>query len=202
MAFLYIYTMKFLLGWSFLLLFGLNGFAQEKPLPLDERGKLIYYEVVEMKDVPADSLIARANHFFDIHAKRIKLKSPAADTLLQAEGKMIINKTALVLTRPSGEVKYNFYVGIRDGKYRFWLTDFVFIPYQRDRYGNFVAATTVGTPLENKPGKLNAAEWKGYVNAAGKEAKLLADRFKLTMTGSVSGNAPAKAPERISTKKW
>ncbi|RZK84776.1 MAG: hypothetical protein EOO98_16520, partial [Pedobacter sp.] len=37
-----------------------------------------------------------------------------------------------------------------------------FIPYQRDRYGNFVASTTVGIPLESNPGKLNAGEWAAY----------------------------------------
>lgn len=194
--------MKFLPGLSFLCFFSLACFAQDNPLPYDERGKLIYYEVVELKGLPGDSLMGRANDFFAKNAKRFKLKSAKGDSLLQADGKMIINKTALVLTRPSGEVKYSFFVESKADKYRFWLTDFVFIPYQRDRYGNFVAATTVGTPLESKPGKLNAAEWKGYVSNTGKEAKLIAAQFKEAMLSKKSTEPATQPVKTISTKKW
>ncbi|WP_316814329.1 DUF4468 domain-containing protein [Pedobacter heparinus] len=193
--------MKFLPVLSFLFFFSLICSAQDS-LPYDERGKLIYYEVVELKDVAKDSLIWRANDFLNKNQKRFKLKSATGDSLLQADGKMIINKTALVLTRPSGEVKYNFYVESKAGKYRFWLTDFVFIPYQRDRYGNFVAATTIGTPLESKPGKLNAAEWKGYISATGKEARILAVQFKEAMLHKKAVQPVTQPVKTISTKKW
>nr|WP_121273861.1 DUF4468 domain-containing protein [Pedobacter schmidteae] len=162
-------------------LFGVVCFGQEKPLATDERGKLICYEVVVAKDIPKDSLTARAVDFLKKSVKTMKPKSATTDSLIHATGKMIINKTALVLSRPSGEVQYHFYAEAKDGKYRFWLTDFVFIPYQRDRYGNFVPATTVGTPLENKPGKLNAAEWNGYVKATTKAVNAFAERFKAAM---------------------
>lgn len=173
--------MKFLSGLSFLLLVCAICLGQDKPLSNDDRGKLIYYEVVIAKDVAKDSLAARAVAFLKRSARSLKLKSAETDSLIHASGKMIINKTALGLSRPSGEVLYNFYAETREGKYRFWLTDFNFIPYQRDRYGNFVPSTIIGTPLENKPGKLNAAEWAGYVKAATREANVLATRFKDAM---------------------
>ncbi|WP_316793805.1 DUF4468 domain-containing protein [Pedobacter frigoris] len=194
--------MKFISGLFFLLMISLLSLGQERPLSYDERGKLIHYEVVEQIGVSKADLSARADRFFKQRAKQIKLKSGSKDTVIQADGKIVINKTALVLNRPSGEVKYNFNVECRDGKYRFWLTDFVFIPYQRDRYGNFVAATTVGTPLENEPGKLNAAEWKGYINNTGKEAGILAAQFKESMANKQEIKPAGKSREIISTKKW
>lgn len=195
--------MKFLPVFGFLFFLGLGcSFAQDNSLPYDERGKLIYYEVVELKDMAKDTLIRRANDFLVRDTRNFKLKPAKADSLLQADARLVIHKTALVLTRPSGEVKYNFYVEATRGKYRFWLTDFVFIPYQRDRYGNFVAATTVETPLESKPGKLNAAEWKGYINATGKEARLLAARFKEAMLHQRPAQPVVQPVKTISTKKW
>lgn len=175
--------------------------GQDKPLSNDDRGKLIYYEVVVAKDVARDSLASRAAAFFKKSVKSLKIKSQETDSLIHASGRMIINKTALVLSRPSGEVLYNFYAEIREGKYRFWLTDFNFIPYQRDRYGNFVPSTIIGTPLESKPGKLNAAEWAGYVKAATRETNVLASRFKDAMH-SVIVTPVVKAVTVSPAQKW
>lgn len=185
-----------------LVLFAGVAIGQDKPLSNDERGNFIYYEVVSLKDVTAEALNTRAAGFLKSATKDFKITSKS-DSAIQAGGKMVIHKTALVLSRPSGEVKYNFYTETRDGKYRFWLTDFEFIPYQRDRYGNFVASTNIGTPLERKPGKLNAAEWAGYIKAATREANLLAARFKSAMADSTAANGLAvKNTPVISTQKW
>ncbi|WP_084241244.1 DUF4468 domain-containing protein [Pedobacter africanus] len=185
-----------------LMLFTVVAYGQDRPLANDENGKLIYYEVQELKSVPKDSLMARAEGFLR-SAKTLKVSVSKTDSLIQASGKMIINKTALVLSRPSGEVLYRFNAETRDGKYRFWLTDFEFIPYQRDRYGNFVPATSIGIPLERKPGKLNAAEWASYIKAITKEANILAAKFKDAMANKAITQPPvAKAVPVISTKKW
>jgi len=186
-----------------LLLCSVAGFAQDAELPFDERGKFIYYEVVAQKDVPAAMLMERAAKFFS-SSKELKLKTVPQDTLWMARGKMVINKTAFVLSRPSGEVGYHLYLDFKDGKYRFWLTDFNFISYQRDRYGSFVPETTVGIPLENKPGKLNAGEWTAYSKATAREARLFAERFKKGMSEHAINPPTAKAVPSVDTKnqKW
>ncbi|MNL78726.1 hypothetical protein D3C87_2051880 [compost metagenome] len=82
------------------------------------------------------------------------------------------------------------------------MTDFNFISYQRDRYGNFVPSTTVGIPLETKPGKLNSAEWAGYVKATTKELNVLAERFKEAMMKKVITPA-AVVPSAVGPhQKW
>jgi hypothetical protein len=185
-----------------LLFFTTTGFAQEKLLSTDDRGKLIYYEVVGLKDVPGDTLKVRVAAFVKKSPRVLKLKSADTDSLVYVAGKLIINKTALVLSRPSGEVLYNFYVETRDGKYRFWLTDFNFVPYQRDRYGNFVPSTTVGIPLEHTPGKLNEPEWAGYIKATTKEVNVLAARFKEAMMKKAITPPVVKAATVSPSQKW
>jgi len=187
-----------------LLLMTMTVFAQDKPLSLDENGKLIYYEVVEAKGGAIDALKQRLDVFLkaQVKAKTLKIKSKAGDSIQQAGGKFAIRKTGLVLSRPSGEVLYHFYAEVREGKYRFWLTDFSFIPYERDRYGNFVPSTSIGVPLERKPGKLNAGDWDAYVKAATKDVNAFAVVFKAAMQQSSLVPPVSKAVPVISTKKW
>jgi hypothetical protein len=165
----------------------------------DENGKYIYYQIADKIIVPADSLHQRCLSFF----KMRKFKNLAQkDDQLVAEGKMIINKTAFVLTHPSGEILFNFTFETKPGKYRFWLTDFLFIPYSRDRYGNFVATTAKGRPLENLPGKLNAAEWKSYIDAAYKQSDALGAEFKQFLSRNPSASPVTAKPKTISTTNW
>ncbi|MBB5636289.1 hypothetical protein HDF26_003254 [Pedobacter cryoconitis] len=174
-------------------------------LKKDEKGKYIYYEIVNEITAPADSLVDRAHAFF-----KLKKMSPlTADTIpaglndqLMRSGKFIISRTAFVLSHPSGEILYNLVFETRGSKYRFWLTDFQFIPYQRDRYGNFVPSTTKGIPLEKSPGKLNAGEWSDYVSDAGRQSAAFAAGFKEYLSASQQAKPLHKSTSIISTKSW
>lgn len=173
----------------------------ETALPVDENGKFIQYEVVNSTSKP-DLLQSRANDFIKKKSKTLKLKKSQGDTVLMATGKFVINKTLLVMSRPSGEVLYNFQVEIKAGKYRYWLTDFKFIPYMRDRYGNFVPSTTVGVPLENNPGKLNAGEWKEYKTQTFKFAKEFAIEFKNEMANATPTVTIKPVEKKVVKKEW
>lgn len=182
-------------------------FAQEPKEPMlsfDDSGKYIYYEVVTQKDKSAEALKERAKAYFKSPAAP-KIQFSTQDSLWTGKGKLIINKTAFVLTRPSGEVRYQLYLDFKNGKYRFWLTDFNFIPYQRDRYGNFVPATSIGIPLEQNPGKLNAVEWASYLKVTAKEVQLFSDKFKQAMladTAIVIPTTKAVPVQVTKDQKW
>jgi len=165
----------------------------------DERGKYIHYEVVEKKALAADSLKQRALGFLAL--KKLKAIQQDNDEI-RATGKFIVNKTALMLAHPSGELLYNFTFEVKEGKYRFWLTDFLFVPYKRDRYGNFVPSTPKGTPLEDSPGKLNAGEWGSYVETADKQSTTFAVEFKDYLSAIQKIKTPGTKKKVISTKSW
>lgn len=194
--------MKSLLASLSILFLSTSSFAQDKPLPFDERSKLIYYEVVESTKTPKDSLISRASAFLNADVKRFKMVSVKGDTLVEATGKMLISKNALGMARPMGAVDYNFYAEVKEGKYRFWFTDFVFTSYLRDRYGNFVPSTAIGTPLEREQSKLRAAEWLNYQKITAREAKTLADQFKQALATKIYTVEAPRPKNTISTKKW
>ncbi|MFC4211481.1 DUF4468 domain-containing protein [Pedobacter lithocola] len=184
----------------FIAIISLKVSAQQKQFPLDDRGKFIYYEVVDVKTTSKDSLMMRANTFLNSYKKSI-VKESSTDTSIIAKGKMIIDKTILVAGHPSGEVNYNLNFEARDKKYRFWLTDFEYIPYQRDRYGNYVASTKIGTVLEQTPGKLNAGEWKDILESAYNKTNKLAEGFKKALATNSTDKQKTKV-NTVSTKKW
>lgn len=132
--------------------------AQNRLLSIDEEGKFIYYERVEVKEVLKNQLKERFYSFLKTPFAEVKLKKMYGDSVMICHGKLMINKTLLVMSHPSGEIRYRFQVELKEGKFRFWFTDFNFVPYQRDRYGNFVASTNKGTPLE----RLKSSQWKEY----------------------------------------
>jgi hypothetical protein len=175
--------------------------AQQKEFSLNESGKYIYYEVVDVKAVGKDTLMRRAKFFINkIYRNSIKQET-LTDSSIVAKGKIIIDKTVLVAGHPSGEVSYNLTFEAREGKYRFWLTDFEYIPYQRDRYGNYVATTTIGTPLEKSPSKLNIAEWKSAVETSYEKVKKIGQEFKKFLSTSPI-IIPVKKDKAVVTEKW
>ncbi len=193
--------MKFILAYLFLI--GISSFAlaQSELLPIDERGKFIYYELVEAKGLLKDQLKERVNSFLKGSFKDLKLKTVQGDTIFVCTGKLIINKTLLVMSHPSGEIGYHFQAEVKEGKFRFWLSDFSFVPYQRDRYGNFVATSNKGIPLENTPSKLNSSQWKEYQAQTAKYTFQFAKEFKDHMASKASLMSPVKE-KTIVKKEW
>ena len=182
--------------------FSISLAAQQKQFSKDDSGKFIYYQVVDSQAVAKDTLLQRAKTFVNVLCKKTMKPESVSDSSISAKGTMVIDKTILVAGHPSGEVSYQFVCEVRNGKYRFWLTDLQFIPYQRDRYGNFVATTQIGTPLERTPGKLSAGAWKDILNSTYTKVEKFGAEFKKFMATSRVAVPAKKKPETISTKKW
>lgn len=192
--------MKYIL-FIILAVFSFNLSAQQKQFSKDDQGKFIYYKVVDSQQADKNTLVLRAKDFVGGRKKGLKLQSES-DSALLAKGTLIIDKTILVVGHPSGEVNYNLTFEARNGKYRFWLTDLEYIPYQRDRYGNFVATTKIATPLEKSVDKLTAAQWRDIQAATYDKVDRLATDFKKFLATDKMAKVPAKTAEAISTKKW
>lgn len=182
--------------------FSISLAAQQKQFSKDDSGKFIYYQVVDSQAVAKDTLLQRAKTFVNVLYKKTMKPESVSDSSISAKGTMVIDKTILVAGHPSGEVSYQFVCEVRNGKYRFWLTDMQFIPYQRDRYGNFVATTQISTPLERTPGKLSAGAWKDILNSTYTKVEKFGAEFKKFMATSRVAVPAKKKPETISTKKW
>ncbi|SOD14577.1 DUF4468 domain-containing protein [Pedobacter xixiisoli] len=193
--------MKYLLFLCFLMIFAQYSWAQDVVLlPKDETGKYTYYEVVK-STIKDDSLKMRLLSFLANNRKEIKLRTTSDGKLITANGKLIIQKSLAVISHPSGEINYQFNFETGDGKYRFWLTDFEFIPYQKDRYGNFVPSTTVGIPLEKEPKKSAADQWQDYLQQSSAYAANFAVRLKDYLINKAIP-LPSPAEKKVISKTW
>jgi len=186
-----------------MLLLGLSTLlrAQETAqLPKDETGKYIYYEVVNT-NVAQDTLKVRLQRFIQKQKKELKPVLVGDVKEIVANGKIIIRKSMAMLSHPSGEITYRIYFEANTDKYRFWLSDFEFFPYQKDRYGNFVPSTTVGIPLEKEPKKWNADQWDDYRLQVAKYAAEFSVHLKEYLANKVA-KTPQPSEKKVITKTW
>lgn len=105
-----------------------------------------------------------------------------------------------MLAHPTGEISYRLQAEVKDEKYRFWFTDFNFIPYKKDRYGNFVPSTSFGVPLENTPSKQEQELWNEYKQLLVKHLNEVAAKIKMYMANAIEPNL--MPVQKAITKTW
>jgi hypothetical protein len=175
------------------ILFAKITFAQQDLLSFDEHNKYIYYQVVEMPGLTADTLHERGLNFLKAFYTKIKLKTTPGENNISGQGKFLSYGGVSVLKHEKGEIAFQLSIEFKDQKYRYWLTGFIFTPYQRDRYGNFVPQQGIDIPLENILSKFDKKEADDYLNETGAFCKQFGDRLK-----QFEINAPKK--EEITKK--
>ena len=176
-------------------------FAQTQVLPVDERGVHTFLEVSELSISPKE-ISTKVKQFFKSNAKVLKLRSSKGDTAFLGTGKLVLAKSAAGIGHPSAEVNFNVSLELKKGKYRLIFTDYILTPYERDRYANFVPTTTKYR-LEDKPGKLNRAEWENNMKMIMAESAKLSGKLKSAMNSTSTELGPeAKKPAAVSTTNW
>jgi hypothetical protein len=197
----YLYSVKkiVLLGFVFIL-FAKVTIAQQDLLSFDEHNKYIYYQVITMAGLPADSLHDRGLYFFKKAYPKTTLKSVTA-TGVEGDGKFLVYDGVSVLKHEKGEITYQVNIEFKDQKYRFWLTNFIFTPYVRDRYANFVPQQGIYIPLEDALAKLDKTDVAGYLNETGAFCKQLEDKLKLYML-RLPEPKKEEPVKKIVTDKW
>ncbi|HVW97691.1 MAG TPA: DUF4468 domain-containing protein [Mucilaginibacter sp.] len=179
-------------------------FAQKDSLAVDENNKLIYYQVVEQPGLTADTLYSRALYFFDKAYPPGALRLTTADQSgfkLSGTGAFEVSRKSALTSHPDGSVAFTIQVDVKDGKYRYWLTDFVLNPYQRDRYNNFVSVPGIFIPLENRDNKISKKDLTGYLDGVLSNSRKIGTTLKQYMQKTSSLKKENKI-KKISTKDW
>ncbi|MBW4890789.1 DUF4468 domain-containing protein [Mucilaginibacter sp. HMF5004] len=125
--------------------------AQKDSLALDDHGKYIYYKVVTAANNSAGVLYARALTSIKRSAdgRRLKLLSEdAKNTSFVCDGNFLVSKVTSLAKHDDGGITCKLNCEVKDGKYRYWFTDFVFTPYMRDRYNSYVPQIGLDIPIE------------------------------------------------------
>lgn len=199
--------MKTLLSAFFVLLFSVSAFAQKDSLALDEHNKYIYYKTAEQPGAVADTLYYRALSFLTKAYTKKELKLVKADkggNALNGAGVIVINKRNFFGgSSEGGELAYTIKIEVKDNKYRYWLTDFVYQPYQRNRYGNSEIMHGKDVALEKASEKLSKADFNACINQVLVSSKQVGDKLKAYMLkASTVEHHDVKKVKRVSTKEW
>ncbi|UOE47274.1 DUF4468 domain-containing protein [Mucilaginibacter sp. SMC90] len=198
--------MKKILTGIVALLFSSGAFAQKDSLAFDEHNKYIYYKTAEQPGAVADTLYDRGLYFLKkaYPVKVLKLvKADKDGNALSGAGAFVIGKKGLLGNSEGGEMAYKIRVEVKDGKYRYWLTDFVYQPYQRNRYGNAEIMHGKDVALEKAAEKLSKADFNACLNQVVIGSKHVGDNLKAYMlkTSSLEKH-DVKKVKRVSTKEW
>jgi len=179
--------------------------AQKDSLAFDERNKYIYYQTVEQAALVKDTLFNRGLNFMRKAYPKGKLKITKTDEaagVLTGEGSFVVTKKALILSSMGGQIAYALHIEVKDAKYRYWFTDFVFSPYTRDRYGMDVLQPGVSIPMEDAKNKLEKKDFAVYLDKILANSRQNGAVLKSYMLKTSSAPKTDKALKKISTKDW
>ncbi len=180
-----------------------SAFAQKSLLGLDENNRYIYYQVVDRPGLAADSLGKLALGFVTSSFANKKEKS-ANDSSIKVRAYFETYSALAFAKHESGRITFELSIECRNNKYRYWITDFVFTPYERDRYGMFVPVVGKDVALENAKIKLDKKELEGYLDQTGTYCQDIGTRLKLYMQldhhSKIKGSPDQS--KKIVTKNW
>ncbi|MET3980156.1 hypothetical protein ABIB62_002504 [Mucilaginibacter sp. UYP25] len=197
----YLYNMKKIF-FSLVCLFCVQvASAQKDSLAFDEGNNYIYYRVIDKPAVTADTLYNRAWAFATSFNKATRPSKGQAASTLNISGKLLVYNGVSLIRKEGGEVSYTLNIQTKDSRYRYRISNFIFKPYQRDRFGNMVPIPGVEVPLEKMEAKYGKKETETYLDqiaafGASTGAKLKAAMDKLPATVKTE---PVK---KISTQNW
>ena len=177
--------------------------AQKDSLALNEHDKYIYYRIVNLNKDDADMLMTRALDFFDMPGNRANFKITTKNAnahMIDGTGFFTVSAVTSLAKHDDGKITFKLRVEIKGQKYRYWLTDFVFTPYYKDRYNNLVPQPGIEIPMENIAKKVDNKDAAHYQDECGAFAVKFSTRLKKQME-----NAPVKTDNSkkvIVIDKW
>lgn len=156
-----------------------------QPLPLNELGQITYSEVVQVEEADKELLLANAfNYLLSLVDNHKKLKKGPYINEDSTEVYLPLTYTVyrdFPVHSPHGVIKYKFTVSVKDGRYRYMATNFVFHYLERNRYGRFVEVKGKSKPLEEPFYKGSQKLWERHKQQTGEKIRTLAERLHAEM---------------------
>ncbi|NHA04374.1 DUF4468 domain-containing protein [Mucilaginibacter sp. HC2] len=179
--------------------------AQKDSLAFDENDKYIYYQTVTQEGLSADTLYSRGFYFFKSAYPKDKLKLSTTDKaqgVLVGSSGFLVSKKSFVTTHEDGEITYTLRVEVKDNKYRYWFTDFVYVPYQRNRYNVYEPVPGVTIPMEKAKDKLDKRDVTEFLNRILQNSRKVGGVLRSYMLKISALPKEQKKINKISTKEW
>jgi hypothetical protein len=187
-------------------LFAKTAAAQKDSLSFDENDKYIYYQTATQSGTSNDTLYNRGLYFLKSAYPKGKLKLSSEDKaqgFLVGTGSFLVSKKTFVVGHEDGEITYTMRIEVKDSKYRYWFTDFVYIPYQRNRFSVYEPIPGITIPMERAKAKLDKKDFNEYLHKILLNGRKVGSVLKSYMLKtSQSPVVKDDKIKKISTKEW
>lgn len=177
-----------------------TSFAQKEQLTTDDRDKYIYYQVADMPGLTADTLYSRCLAGLTQYYNGTGFKPlGAGGNAITINPLLIVYSNKSMAKHEDGEIAYTLHMEFKNAKYRYWLTDFIFKPYQRNRYSEFEKVPGVEIPLEKVKAKYDDQTFNNYQEQIIGFGKQLGENMKIYTATPVKKTTTT---EKINIKNW
>ena len=140
--------------------------AQDTQFPIDDLGKYTITEVVELHGIDKDKLFLNGQKFMKkvkvLNSKKKYYNIEKENYTIRNKGSFYVYRIGSVKKGIGGAVEYDINLEIKDGKYRYTITNFIFNEYQRNRYGKYEPVKGKFIPLEMEVSSINKKEWEKH----------------------------------------
>jgi hypothetical protein len=174
--------------------------GQKEQLVLSEQNKYTYFQVRPLKHAVEAADLAK---YLKKEVSGIKV-AKAEQNAVKGSGDILMYKKGLITSQEQAAINYTLSIDFKDSKYRILITDLVYVPYQRNRYGVFAPIDGAGVDLETKKAKLTAEQFDEVIN--------MVANYCVKLDRSINdhvNNAPERAEKaktdtikRVNTKNW
>ncbi len=141
-----------------------QGLAQVEFFPMDEFGKYILTDVVELKGMTKDQLYDNGEKFMKnikvLHSRSKYLRSDKENYQVKNRGSFYVYRLGSIKKGIAGAVEYDITLDFKDDKYKYQITNFRFNEYKKNRYSKYEPIKGKYTPLEMEVSSLNMKEWE------------------------------------------
>ncbi|RYU92046.1 DUF4468 domain-containing protein [Mucilaginibacter terrigena] len=193
--------MKKIIFGLFCLLYVQMASAQKDSLAFDEGDNYIYYRVADKPGLSADTLYKRAWDFAGTFNPSVKPAKGQAENTLNTSGKMIVYNGSSLVRKEGGQISYIINIQTKDQRYRYRISNFIFTPYQRDRFGNMVPIPGIEVPLERIAAKYGKKDADSYLDQIGSFCINTAAKLKQFIDKQPLANK-TEPVKKISTQNW
>ena len=138
-----------------LLLLFMPALLVAQTLPTDEQGKVVFEEVVRLDSLKGNALYANARRWLTESGYKIVSADSMGGKLVARQAFGVYDK-GYVTKKLHGKISYNLSVEVKEGKYRYRFSDFVFAYYKENRTSHYVS-TGKKKALEES----TASGWQG-----------------------------------------
>ncbi|MFD1255162.1 hypothetical protein ACFQ3S_00005 [Mucilaginibacter terrae] len=178
---------------------GSLSYGQKTLLSLNEQNQYTYFVV---KPAPAQPNAQALAAYVKKAVTGVEFLEATNLGGVAGRGIVLVYKQGLITGQEEGQLAYNVKIDFKDNKYRLILTDFMFSPYQRNRYGVFALVNNSGIPLEKMGDKLSAKQLNSYLDKLVSYGAKFSQQVSDYLTNPAAIMANPAGLKKIDTKNW